>query len=100
MIRIHFTTEDLGRTRFLPEPAPLMELKFALVALQRRDVAPRFNQWRRAALTRFPESARPLWDLMAAFSGAMSTTAVCGDIDEALDIARGLTRDQARRVIS
>lgn len=98
MIRIHFTAEDLGRTRFLPEPAPLMELKLALVTLHRRDAAPRFDRWRRAALTRFPETARPLWDLTATFSGAMSTTAVCGDIDEALSIARGLTRDQARRV--
>jgi DNA-binding transcriptional ArsR family regulator len=100
MIRIHFTAEDLGRTRFLAEPAPLMELKLALVTLHRRDAAPRFSQWRRAALTRFPESARPLWDLVAAFSGAMSTIAVCGDIDEALGIARGLRRDQARRVSS
>lgn len=75
-----------------------MELKFALVTLHRRDAPPRFNPWRRAALTRFPESARPLWDLVAAFSGAMSSVAACGDIDEALAIARGLTRDQARRV--
>lgn len=77
-----------------------MELKLALVTLHRRDASPRFNRWRRAALTRFPESARPLWDLMAAFSGAMSTVAACADMDEALSIARGLGRDQARRVIS
>src|SRR5262245_58698613 len=100
VIRVHFTAEDLGRTRFLPEPAPLMELKLALVALRRRDAAPRFNRWRRAALTRFPESARPLWDLTSGFSGAMSTIAVCGDLDEALSIARSLTRDQAHQVSS
>jgi DNA-binding transcriptional ArsR family regulator len=98
MMRIHFTVEDLGRTRFLAEPAPLMELKLALVMLRRRDAAPGFHQWRRAALARFPESARPLWDLVATFSGAMSTVAVCGDMDEALGIARGLSRDEARRV--
>ncbi len=74
-----------------------MELKLALITLHRRDTAPRLNRWRQAALARFPKSARPLWELVAAFSGAMSTTAVCGDIDEALDIARGLTRDQAHR---
>jgi hypothetical protein len=51
MIRIHFTAEDLALTRFLPEPAPLMELKLALVALHRRDAATRFSRWRRAALT-------------------------------------------------
>lgn len=77
-----------------------MELKLALVVLRSRGAAPRFSRWRRSVLTRFPESARPLWELVAAFSGAMSTVAVCGDIDEALDIARGLTRDQARQVAS
>jgi DNA-binding transcriptional ArsR family regulator len=100
VIRIHFTAEDLGRTRFLPEPAPLTELKLALVTLHRRDAAPRFDRWRRAALTRFPESARPLCELVATFSGSMSTICVCGDIDEALDIAQSLTRDQSRRVTS
>jgi DNA-binding transcriptional ArsR family regulator len=78
----------------------LTELKLALFTLRRRDVAPRFDRWRRAALTRFPESARPLWELVAAFSGSMSTIAVRGDIDEALDIAQSLTRDQARQVTS
>jgi hypothetical protein len=100
MIRIHFTAEDLARTRFLSEPAPLMELKLALVALHRRDAALRFSRWRRAALNRFPESARPLWDLVAGFSGAVSTTAVCGDLDEALDAVRGLSRDQGRQEAS
>jgi DNA-binding transcriptional ArsR family regulator len=100
MIRIHFTAEDLARTRFLPEPAPLMELKLALVALRRRDAVPRFSRWRRSALTRFPESARPLWELAAGFSGAVSTTAVCGDLDEALDVVRGLSRDQGRQEAS
>jgi hypothetical protein len=44
-----------------------------------------------------PESARPLWDLIATFSGSLSPTAVCADIDEAMDVAGSLTRDQARR---
>jgi DNA-binding transcriptional ArsR family regulator len=100
MIRIHFTAEDLARTRFLAEPAPLMELKLALVALHRRDAAPWFSRWRAAALTRFPESARPLRELVAGFSGAVSTTAVCGDLDEALDAVRGLSRDQGRQEAS
>ncbi len=77
----------------------MTELKLALITLHRRDAAPRFNSWRRATLTRIPESARPVWELVAGFSGALSPTAVCGDIDEALHLARGLTRDQARREI-
>jgi hypothetical protein len=96
MIKIHFTAEDLARTRFLPEPAPLTELKLALVTLHRGNAAPRYARWRRAAPTRLPDSTRPLWELVSTFSGAISATAVCGDIDEALDTVRGLTRDQAR----
>jgi hypothetical protein len=97
VLKIHFTTEDLARTTFLSEPAPLLELKLALIALHRRVRAPRLNGWRRAALARFPESARPLWDLAAGFSGAISTTAVSGDMDQALDVARGLSREEAVR---
>jgi hypothetical protein len=85
LIRIHFTAEDLARTRFLPEPAPLHELKLALLTLYRLDGMPRLSRWRRAALTRFPKSARPLWDLIVTFSGSLSPTAVCADIDEAMD---------------
>jgi hypothetical protein len=44
MIRIHFTAEDLARTRFLPEPAPLMELKLALITLRRPGAAFRFTR--------------------------------------------------------
>jgi DNA-binding transcriptional ArsR family regulator len=97
MMRIEFTVEDIARVSFLPEPAPLLELKLALVTLHRRDPAPRLGQWRRATLARFPASARPVWDLVAGFSGSMSTTAVCGDFDEAMETAQHLTRAQANR---
>jgi DNA-binding transcriptional ArsR family regulator len=99
MIRIHFTAQDLARTRFLPQPAVLTELKLALVALRRSDPASPFRQWRRAALTRLPASARPVWELVGDFSGTLSSTAACDDIDEALDLAQGLTRAQARHEI-
>jgi DNA-binding transcriptional ArsR family regulator len=95
MIRIEFTVEDIARVSFLPEPAPMLELKPALISLRRRDPAPRLSRWRRAALAGFPASARPLWDLVGGFSGALSTTATCGDFDEALETAQRLTPDQA-----
>lgn len=95
MIRIEFTVEDIARVSFLPEPAPMLELKLALISLRRRDPAPRLRRWQRAALAGFPASARPLWDLVGGFSGALSTTATCGDFDEALDTAQRLTPDQA-----
>lgn len=74
MIRIEFTVEDIARVSFLPEPAPMLELKLALISLRRRDPAPRLCQWRQAALAGFPASAKPLWDLVGGFSGALSTT--------------------------
>lgn len=37
MLQVHMTAEDLLRTKFASEPAPLIELGLALAALQRRD---------------------------------------------------------------
>jgi DNA-binding transcriptional ArsR family regulator len=62
LIRIHLTAEDLLRTRFASQPAPLAEVGHAVAALQRRD--PLFASWRRAAGSRFPVAARPLLELI------------------------------------
>jgi DNA-binding transcriptional ArsR family regulator len=63
MQRIHFTNQDLLRSRFLSAPAPLMELVFALVRL-RQGGADLFDQWRHATLRTFPRAALPLFDLI------------------------------------
>jgi DNA-binding transcriptional ArsR family regulator len=101
MLRIHFTAEDLARTRFLPEPAPMLELALALVMLHRRDAEPRLEPWRRACLATYPEAARPLREVFAYGSGSLTATAaVSADLDETLEVLCGLPRDQARGVIS
>lgn len=40
MLRIHFEAADFARARFLPEPAPLVELKLALMMLARPQTDP------------------------------------------------------------
>lgn len=62
MLRIHLTTEDLLRTRFASQPAPLMETVHAIAVLQRRE--PEWRNWRRAAMARLPSAARPLFELI------------------------------------
>jgi DNA-binding MarR family transcriptional regulator len=57
-----FTADDLLRTRFAAEPAPLLELTLALAALQRRD--PLFERWRRRAHAALPRAAAPMLELV------------------------------------
>lgn len=65
VLRVHFTTDDLLRTRFAAAPAPLMELGLAVAALQRRDLV--FDGWRRRAAARLPGPARMLFELVPFF---------------------------------
>jgi DNA-binding transcriptional ArsR family regulator len=62
VLRVHFTADDLLRTRFAPAPAPLMELGLAVAALRRRD--PVFAGWRHASMAALPPPARPLLQLV------------------------------------
>jgi DNA-binding transcriptional ArsR family regulator len=62
VLRVHFTADDLLRTRFAAAPAPLMELGLAVAALQRRD--PVFAGWRRTSMAALPPPARPLLQLV------------------------------------
>ncbi|WP_020667809.1 ArsR/SmtB family transcription factor [Amycolatopsis nigrescens] len=96
MLRILFTADDLLLTRFLPEPAPLMETKFALIALDRGNDAPWGDRWRRHARAGFPASARPARELVSTHAGAFSPTALNADLDEALETALRLGTDRGR----
>ena len=62
MLRIHLTAEDLLKTRFADQPAPLLETGHAVAALQRRD--PVFGTWRSSAAARLPRIARSLFELI------------------------------------
>ncbi|MFJ6378640.1 hypothetical protein ACIQI7_01345 [Kitasatospora sp. NPDC092039] len=53
VFRIHFTAQDLARTR-LADPMPFAELNAAVRALRRRSHAARLDAWRRGVLGRLP----------------------------------------------
>ncbi|WP_433379863.1 hypothetical protein ACQPZX_14240 [Actinoplanes sp. CA-142083] len=87
MLRILFTPGDLASTRFLPEPAPMLELKFVALALRRGIRAPWGARWRSHALAAIPQSARPsVSQIGEHFSWALSPTfAVSADLDEGME---------------
>ncbi len=64
VFRIHFTTEDLARTKVADAPMPLLELKQAARALQRTDQPARLSGWRRHARARLSAEARLALDFI------------------------------------
>jgi len=102
VLRVHLTAEDLLRTRFARQPAPLIEIAHALAALQRRD--PILGTWRRSAAARFPPAARPLIGLIpATATGPLFLDPVSAGLDEGLELVQQaparLVRDELRRVL-
>jgi DNA-binding transcriptional ArsR family regulator len=49
-LRIHFSSEDLGRVRVAEGPDPMWEIVFSVFRLDRPGPAPVFGPWRRRAL--------------------------------------------------
>jgi DNA-binding transcriptional ArsR family regulator len=98
MLRILFTPSDLASTRFLPEPAPTLELKFAARGLRRGIPAPWGERWRRSSLAAVPKSARPLVRRLGGhFTWSLSPTfAVGADLDEAMEMYLGLAAERLR----
>lgn len=88
MLRIHFSPGDFARVRFLPRPAPLVELKVSLMMSRRRDSPVVFGRWRREVGHRLPATTRPLWDLLRPFQGPAFLDPVSGDLEEGLDLVR------------
>lgn len=92
MLRILFTADDLASTRFLPEPAPMVELKFVTAGLHRGVHASWGERWRSRALAALPLSARSaVRQLGGHFSWSLSPTfAVSADLDETIEAFSGL----------
>jgi DNA-binding transcriptional ArsR family regulator len=51
LLRIHFTGDDLARTRMVADPDPLWETVLSLHQMQDRDPPPVFRRWRHDLLT-------------------------------------------------
>jgi DNA-binding transcriptional ArsR family regulator len=96
VLRVHFTAEDILRTRFAPGPAPLMELGLALTTLQRRDLA--FQTWPRQAWTRLPGPARPLLDLVPRTgAGAQFIDPISDGMEDGLEAVKAMPQTFVRR---
>ena len=87
MLRIHLTAEDLLKTRFASQPAPLVETGLAIAALKRRE--PLFRAWRRSAAARFPLAARPLLELIPpSATGPLFLDPLSADLAEGLELVQ------------
>jgi DNA-binding transcriptional ArsR family regulator len=98
MLRILFTPDDLASTRFLPEPAPMLELKFVAVGLRQGIRASWGERWRSRALAAIPMSVRPtVRQIGGHFSWALSPTfAVSTDLDEGMETFLGFGTERLR----
>ncbi|WP_158884845.1 ArsR/SmtB family transcription factor [Amycolatopsis anabasis] len=64
MLRIHFTPEDLARTKISSAPHPMWEMLLSLYRLRNRQGDVVFAEWRRSVAARVPASTGLLTDLV------------------------------------
>ncbi|MFG3257252.1 ArsR/SmtB family transcription factor [Streptomyces sp. NPDC048172] len=99
-LRIHFTTEDLLRTRLADEPHPLLETFLALHIVQ--GAAPRrarFDAWRIRAAERLEPRTRTLFDLTNPVGGSVDflhPVQADNSVDEVLETVRGTPASYVR----
>ncbi|MEU1789863.1 helix-turn-helix domain-containing protein [Streptomyces sparsogenes] len=97
--RIHFTVEDLARTRVAPTPPPLMELGSSVRTLQTGAHPVRLGAWRSRARARLRPEARMVVDLTPprGWSPTFLTPADVGSARELLERVRATPRSLIRR---
>jgi DNA-binding transcriptional ArsR family regulator len=103
VLRLHFTADDLLRTRFAAAPAPLVEMSLALAALQRRDTL--FDNWRRESGARLPRVGRTLLQLVPPSAASpLFLDPISDGLDDGLDTVLsspgGFVRRELRRICS
>ncbi|MEV6653995.1 winged helix-turn-helix domain-containing protein [Streptomyces sp. NPDC051219] len=96
--RIHFTVQDLARTRVAEGPMPLHELELAARAVQSRSQSARFGAWRHRARAQL-SAIRMALSLMPAVgsSPAFFSPAKVGPVEELLDQVRSTPGERVRR---
>lgn len=94
--RIHFTGEDLARTRVAEAPMPLSELNLATRLLQVRTQDPRLGAWRRSVSAPLPDSARMALSLFPplAPSPTFAAPVLRGTPEELLELVRATPRKE------
>jgi hypothetical protein len=102
MLRIHFTGEDLARTRVAAHPEVGVELLFSLLTLIDRGRAPGLSHWRRGLRGRLDRNASLLFDLCgdAYLPDFLVPLTPGGDPQETIDAIRSTSRTQLRADIA
>ncbi|MEU1309220.1 winged helix-turn-helix domain-containing protein [Streptomyces cinnamoneus] len=92
--RIHFTTEDLARTRVAEAPLPLSELGTAVRTLQDRSRPVLFDAWRSRVAGQLPAGARMALSLIppVGWSPTFLNLPRAGTPEELLEEVRGTPR--------
>lgn len=92
--RIHFTVQDLARTRVAEAPMPLHELELAARALQSRSQPTRLDAWRNRARTQLSPQARMALALMPSVGSSPNflSPTKAGTIEQLLEQIRATPR--------
>lgn len=88
MLRIHFTTEDLARTRVAATVGVAAEIYYSLELLRENRDLPHFRSWRSAVAGRMGADTRPLTSLVPVRGPGLDLLALMGDspsVDHAVD---------------
>jgi DNA-binding transcriptional ArsR family regulator len=91
VLRIHFTPEDLARTRISAGPQPMWELLLSTYRLRGREGDAVFSGWRRSVAARTPATTRLLTDLAPPtgyFADFLTPTAAVPYLADALEAVR------------
>ncbi|MFD9002380.1 ArsR/SmtB family transcription factor [Streptomyces sp. NPDC059582] len=98
MLRIHFTSEDIGRIRIAAGPVPAWEMLLSLHALHGRADHGVFGIWRTRTLGLLAPSARLLLRLAPArgYSPDFLTPTVDNDVESAVEAVQSTARTRLR----
>lgn len=95
MLRIHFTPEDLARTRISAGPQFMWEVLLSTNRLRGRDTV--FAEWRRSVAARTPATTRLLTDLAPVVGYAPDfLTPTAPSLGDALEALRSTPRQRLR----
>ena len=96
--RIHFTPQDLARTRLASTPMPMLELDFAVRALQDRSQPARLDAWRRRTRAGLTDEARMVLSLIppVGFSPTFLTPTRPGPFEELVEQVHATPRGSVR----
>lgn len=99
MLRIHFTSEDLPRTRLATGPDAMWEGLLSLYRLRRPQGAAVFGRWRRRVGPKVPGSTRMLTDLVPSAGYAvdfLTPVTASGSLRDGVEALRGTRRARLR----